>query len=204
MILMLLGVDNDRLESELNDMHAECVDLSNRLAEKEKELALAKETTLLTKDCEGCRGKASSKTPTKAPISVSIASESLTETNNLLQKVINDVATVATLIEERSVNQTVFVKARGLGYESDDEKTLIIKELKDKAEILDKALLASKSKNESLEEKIKILEDPEQTKLLYGEKAHKMYVSQAQKTQKGKGVLKILNPLDLEEGNMGM
>src|SRR4051794_14531065 len=114
-----LGADNDRMESELNDLHAECVELSKRLAEKEKELAFAKETTLLTKDCEGCKGKASSKASTKAPISGSIASESLTKTNNLLQKAINDIATVATLIEKRSVNQTVFVKSRGLRYESD-------------------------------------------------------------------------------------
>jgi len=38
-----LHTDNDRLESELNDLHAECVDLSNRIAEKEKALAKAKE-----------------------------------------------------------------------------------------------------------------------------------------------------------------
>jgi len=49
------------------------LDLSNRLAKKEKVFVEAKETTLLTKDCEGCRGKAPVPASTKAPISVSKA-----------------------------------------------------------------------------------------------------------------------------------
>ena len=101
---------------------------------------------------------------------------------------------LATSIDEKTVNQTVFVKARpGLGF-SEDVSSLspqekLNMELTEKADKLSKALRESKAQNDYLAEKVKVLEtEPATSQTWYAnENSHNMYVNQA----KGKSASKI-------------
>ena len=101
-------------------------------------------------------------------------------------------------INEKTVNQTVFVKQRyGLGYsENQDsegtyssENEKVRRELAEKNEALSLALQTTRDKNEFLAEKIKVLESRPQEEQTWfdGQNAHHMYVNQAKGTR-GKGI----------------
>ena len=158
--------DNETLESQINkyeeevkDLRSECLELSTRLANKEKDLVMSKELSLMTKTCEGCNGKqpqgrSSKNLESKVESDLGIIIAKITELNDSINK--------------NTVNQTIFVRSRtGIGYDSDvgsskcssvNEK--LTRELSKKAETLDKALQICRSKNEFLEKKVKALEQP--------------------------------------------
>src|ERR1044071_7545151 len=170
LIIMIKGLleDNEFLEkqateydTEVKDLRDECEDLSNRLAEKGKALKRAIETTLVTKACEGCKGK--------QPSIASVSDESPINSKHSLDLILTKITNLTELIDKKMVNQTVFVKEKiGLGYNPDGSQAKgnlshekLNQELSLKAETLDKALQACKSRNEFLEEKVKALEKPD-------------------------------------------
>ena len=190
LINMIKGLleDTEALESqvteyevEVTELRSECLDLSTRLANKEKALVKSRELSLMTKTCEGCNGKqpqggSSKNLESKVESDLGIIIAKITELNESINK--------------NTVNQTVFVRARtGIGYNSDVDSSKcssanekLTRELNEKAETLDKALQICRSKNEFLEKKVKALEQPsgDNHSWFQGGKAHKMYVSQAQ------------------------
>ena len=96
-------------------------------------------------------------------------------------------------INEKTVNQTVFVRQRyGLGYSENQESEgtcsseseKIRRELAEKNEALSLALQTTRDKNEILSEKIKVLEGRPQEEQTWfdGQNAHHMYVNQAKGT----------------------
>ena len=108
-------------------------------------------------------------------------------TDSKIDLILDKLDTLTKSINEKTVNQTVFVKARpGLGYE-DGPNTVtsasdkLAKELTEKIENLDKALQTSKSNNQYLKDKIAVLEKglKNNEKWFHGEPAHNMYVKQA-------------------------
>ena len=125
----------------------------------------------------------------------------------MLENIISKLDDLSYSIDEKTVNQTVFVKPRyGLGYngpsefdsEEQAEHEKIRVELAGKNESLSLALQTSKDRTQFLEEKIKVLEQhPQQNlpessnkgspkspkkdkKWFEGQRAHTMYVKQAQ------------------------
>src|SRR6185295_5117942 len=123
LITMIKGLleDNELLEKqameydeEVKDLRNESEDLSNRLADKEKALKRAMETTLVTKACEGCKGK--------QPTVASVSNESPTDSKHYFELLLSKITYLTDLIDEKTVNQTVFVKERfGLGYNPDGD-----------------------------------------------------------------------------------
>ena len=91
---------------------------------------------LKTKSCEGCKGKQTQGT---------ISSDFQANTESSLAFIMDKLEKLATSIDEKTVKQTVFVKARpGLGF-SENESSLspqdkLNMELTKKADKLDKAL----------------------------------------------------------------
>src|ERR1044071_7679591 len=111
--------DNEFLEKqaieydeEVKDLRDECEDLSNRLADKEKALKRAMETTLVTKACEGCKGK--------QPSITSVSDESPIDSKHYFELMLTKITNLTELIDKKTVNQTIFVKEKfGLGYNPD-------------------------------------------------------------------------------------
>ena len=93
-------------------------------------------------------------------------------------------------INEKTVNQTVFVRQRyGLGYSENQnsegtcysEIEKVRRELIEKNKALSLALQTTRDKNQFLAEKIKVLESRPQEEQTWfdGQNAHHMYVNQA-------------------------
>ena len=140
--------------TEIRELRSENLDLSTRLADKEQNLQKLKGMILKTKSCEGCKGKQPQGT---------VSSNFQATTESSLAMIMDKLEKLATSIDEKTVNQTVFVKARpGLGF-SEDASTLspqdkLNMELTEKADKLSKELHKSKSQNEYLAAKVKVLE----------------------------------------------
>ena len=167
--------DNDTLMSqadeytnEISVLKAETIELSKRLHA---------EPVVVTKFCELCKGK-SNKHPSDSNVSTK------------LDTIMDKLDKLTKSIDAKTVNQTVFVRARpGLGYSPEDATSCsqdvpLTISLTAKIESLSKELQSCKSKNDHLEHKMQALEEnPKDTKRwFHGKKAHQLYLKQVKHT----------------------
>ena len=175
LILMVNGLidDNNVLNGQVDELEKENSDLLCETKALSKKLH-TKEVAPIATFCTNCKGK-------------NIKATSDNMLNSKLDLILDKLDTLTKSIDDKTVNQTVFVKARpGLGYE-DGPNTVtsasdkLAKELTEKIDNLDKALQTSKSNNKYLKDKITVLEKGPQNnkKWFHGEPAHNMYVKQA-------------------------
>ena len=151
LILMVNGLidDNNILNGQVDELEKENSDLLSESKALSEKLHAKKVTPVITL-CKNFKGKDTKTT-----------SDNMMTTK--LDLILDKLDTLTKSINEKTVNQTVFVKARpGLGYE-DGPNTVtsasdkLAKELTEKIDNLDKALQTSKSNNQYLKDKIHVL-----------------------------------------------
>lgn len=170
--------DNQTFSVHLEDLEKENKNLLNE-SKRLTKLLQDKEKIPINMSCINCKGK-------------STKSVTVTPTEEKLDIIIEKIDNLAKSIDAKTVNQTVFVKARpGLGYEDGPEHSntasdKLVKELTEKVQFLDQALHTCKSNNDHLKEKVKVLEqEPNDGRRWFnGEPAHSIYKNQAKGQKK--------------------
>ncbi|CAA2977207.1 ---NA---, partial [Olea europaea subsp. europaea] len=170
-LIRLKENDFDALNDFEDDLRGYEIDLREARAKiiiLEENLKKANETTLLKKDCGKCKTIATAPLSLHVPTNVPMAPNHLIETNNLIAKAIQGIAGVATLIEKKSPEPLNFVKTRGLGYTSEDEKKTnlpssdnVVKNLQNRVKTLEEFIEIEELRERILKDKVEALENPE-------------------------------------------